>query len=106
LIIVSFVVHLLRSNTETAQAIWKSSFVLQKELPVESALLDRILKDCLPGERTHCNTFIPVESKTQRVAVLSPPGLISKLLQELVNEAAQAAATDDYEFIHTSHVPP
>jgi hypothetical protein len=72
-------------------------------------LFRKTLKSCLPHENKNCKTFVPEDSVGERVALIAPPGDMTRLffrLMQVVLGRAKKKKKIDMELIHTTHIAP
>jgi len=79
------------------------------EVLKHEGLFHETIKSCLPATNKNCKLYVPEKTKTQRVAVMAPPGDFGlnfhRLLQAIVARA-RTMQHIDFELIPTNHVPP
>jgi hypothetical protein len=78
-------------------------------LPDES-MFSKTLKQCLPTENKKCKTYVP-ENSGQRIALLAPPGDLTRSFSNVVEHVLIAARSKtkegiEIEWIPTTHMAP
>jgi hypothetical protein len=78
-------------------------------LPDES-MFSKTLKHCLPRENKKCKTYVP-ENSGQRIALLAPPGDLTRSFSNVVEYVLGAARSKtkegiEIEWIPTTHMAP
>eukprot|EP00980_Cylindrotheca_fusiformis_P010349 scaffold2299_cov131-Cylindrotheca_fusiformis.AAC.36 len=113
-IIWTFVIH--QQFDDTSESASSPEALLHVEKTIEQLSLPsewmftKTLKHCLPKENKKCKTYVP-ENSGQRIALLAPPGELTRLFSSLVEQILKSAKyqTRDgigIEWIQTSHMAP
>jgi hypothetical protein len=71
----------------------------------------RTIKSCIPGKDEKCGMFVSEKVGKQRIAVISPPGLLGEMLWKAIQKVVKQHEhvlnkIAPFELIPGSHVPP